>query len=300
MAMKVACIGLGRMGSGIARNIQRAGYELIVFNRSPEKMSTFIESGARAASTPREAAAAADIVLTNLMDDASVLGVMTGETGILAGIRPDAIHIGTTTVSPNLTARLAEMHAATRSYYLAGPVAGRPDAAAAGKLITFVGGSPECVERCRPVISAYADRIVPMGENYAVAMSMKLVGNFMVAGLIELIGEAYLFAECRGVDSSVLTEMLKRFMPASSECVDRISSRDFVRPGFTLDGGAKDLALILDAAAEMQTPLSYASVVRDKLLAAQARGMGGLDWSAVTEISRICAGRDHPNQEAES
>ncbi len=292
MVLNVACIGLGRMGSGVARNIQKAGFTLTVFNRTQDKTRSFIESGARVASSPREAANGADIVVTNLMDDTSVLAVVTGETGLLAGMRPGAIHIGTTTNSPKLSTRLAAMHAAQGSHYVAGPVAGRPDAAAAGKLFTFIAGKPECIERCRPVVRAYADRIIPMGEDHAIAMSMKLVGNFLVAGLIELIGEAYVFAESRGVDSAILTDMLKRFLPVSSEYVDRVSARNFARAGFTLDGGTKDLTLILEAAAEVRAPLSYASVVRDKCLAAQARGMGYLDWSAMTEISRINAGRD--------
>jgi 3-hydroxyisobutyrate dehydrogenase-like beta-hydroxyacid dehydrogenase len=170
-------------------------------------------------------------------------------------------------------------------------VAGRPDAAAAGKLFTFVAGKPEWIERCRPVIDAYANRIIPMGEDPAIAMSMKLVGNFMVASLIELIGEAYVFAECRGVDPSFLTAMFKQFIPAASEYVDRICARDFERAGFTLDGGLKDVTLILQAAAEVHAPLSYASVVRDKCIAAQARGLGGMDWSVMTETSRNDAGR---------
>jgi len=291
MSLSVACVGLGRMGSGIARNIQNAGFGLTVYNRTTEKMKPLVEAGAAAASTPREAAAAADIVVTNLMDDASVLGAVSGENGILAGMRPDAIHIGTTTISPSLSTRLGELHAAQGSHYVAGPVAGRPDAAAAGKLFTFVAGKPEWLERSRPVMNAYANRIIPMGEDPAIAMSMKLVGNFMVASLIELIGEAYVFAECRGVDPSILTNMFKQYMPAAAEYVDRICTRDFGRAGFTLDGGTKDVTLILQAAAEVYAPLSYASVVRDKCLAAQARGMGQLDWSVMTETSRFDAGQ---------
>jgi 3-hydroxyisobutyrate dehydrogenase-like beta-hydroxyacid dehydrogenase len=291
MNLSVACIGLGRMGSGIARNIQNAGFRLTIFNRTMEKMRPLVEAGATSASTAREAAAAADIVVTNLMDDASVLGAMYGDNGILAGMRPDAIHIGTTTISPSLSTRLGETHAAHGSHYVAGPVAGRPDAAAAGKLFTFVAGKPEWLERCRPGMDAYANRIIPMGEDPAIAMSMKLVGNFMVASLIELIGEAYVFAESRGVDPSILTGMFKQYMPAAAEYVDRICARDFGRAGFTLDGGTKDVTLILQAAAEVHAPLSYASVVRDKCLAAQARGMGDLDWSVMTETSRFDAGQ---------
>jgi len=290
--LPVACVGLGRMGSGIAGNIQRHGFPLTVYNRSTAKTAPFVSAGAVAARTPREAAAAAEIVVTNLMDDASVLDTVTGGEGILAGMRPGAIHIGTTTISPNLSTRLAAMHAAHGSHYIAGPVAGRPDAAAAGKLITFLAGKPEPLERSRPVISAYADRIIPMGEDPAAANSMKLVGNFMVASIVELIGQVYVFAEKRGVDPAIITGMFKQFMPATSEYVDRISTRNFKNAGFTLDAGLKDVMLILAAAAEVQTPLPYASIIRDKCLAAQARGMNRLDWSALTEISRLNAGQD--------
>jgi 3-hydroxyisobutyrate dehydrogenase-like beta-hydroxyacid dehydrogenase len=291
MNLSVACVGLGRMGTGIARNIQNAGFPLTVYNRTAEKMKPLVEAGAKAASTPREAATSADIVVSNLMDDASILGAVTGDNGILAGVRPDTIHIGTTTISPSLSTRLGELHAAHGSHYVAGPVAGRPDAAAAGKLFTFVAGKPEWLERCKPVMNAYANRIIPMGEDPAIAMSMKLAGNFMVASLIELIGETYVFAEARGVDPSILTNMFKQFMPAASEYVDRICGRDFGRAGFTLDGGTKDVTLILQAAAEVHAPLSYASVVRDKCLAAQARGLGQQDWSVMTETSRFDAGQ---------
>ena len=283
MDLSVACIGLGRMGSGIAANIQKAGFPLTVYNRTPEKTKAFVAAGARAVSNPREAAAAADVVVTNLMDDASVLDTSTGADGLLAGMRPAAIHIGTTTISPALSTRLVDLHAAQDSY-------GRPDAAA-GKLFTFVAGKPEPVERARPVINAYADRIIPMGEDPAVAMSMKLAGNFMVASLIEMMGQVFVFAEQRGVDRSIITGMFKQFMPAASEYVDRISSRNFANAGFTLDGGLKDVTLILAAAAEVHTPLPYASLVRDKCIAAQAQGMSHLDWSALTEISRLNAGQ---------
>jgi 3-hydroxyisobutyrate dehydrogenase-like beta-hydroxyacid dehydrogenase len=254
-------------------------------------MKPFVDAGASAAHSPREAAASADIVVTNLMDDASVLNVLESEAGILAGMRPGAIHIGTTTISPRLSTQLSQKHAKHGSHYIAGPVAGRPDAAAAGKLFTFLAGAPEVIERARPVIDCYVQRIIPTGEDPAVAMSMKLAGNFMVVSMLELMGEVYVFAESRGVDSSILTNMFKQFMPAASEYIDRISCRDFGRAGFTLDGGTKDVTLILEAAAEVNAPLPYASIIRDKCLAAKACGMGQLDWSCITEISRLAAGQ---------
>jgi 3-hydroxyisobutyrate dehydrogenase-like beta-hydroxyacid dehydrogenase len=286
--LAVACIGLGRMGSGVARNIQSAGFALTVYNRSCEKMQPFVAAGAFPARAPREAAGA----VTNLMDDASVLAAVTGENGILAGMRPGAIHVGTTTISPGLSTRLAELHAAQGSHYVAAPVAGRPDAAAAGKLYTFVAGKPEWIERCRPVLQAYTQYVYVTGEDPAVAMSLKLVMNFMVAGMIELLGQVYVFAEKRSVDIAFLTATLKAFLPASEEYLERISTRNFDNAGFTLDGGLKDVRLILDAAADVNAPLPYASLERDKCLAAQARGLSKRDWCCITEIARMNAGQD--------
>jgi 3-hydroxyisobutyrate dehydrogenase-like beta-hydroxyacid dehydrogenase len=279
------------MGSGIAGNIQKHGFPLTVYNRTPGKTKTLVSAGATAAQSPREAAAAAEIVVTNLMDDASVLHTVTGEDGILAGMRPGSIHIGTTTISPKLSTRLAALHARHGSQYIAGPVAGRPDAAAAGKLGTFLAGKPEAIERARPVISAYAERIVPMGEDPAVAMSMKLAVNFMVACQVELMGQVLVFGEKRGVNRETITGSIKQFMPVLREYADRVSSRNFENAGFTLDAGLKDVNLMIEAAAEVQTPLPFAGLIRDKCLAAQALGMNQLDWSVLTEISRLNAGQ---------
>jgi 3-hydroxyisobutyrate dehydrogenase-like beta-hydroxyacid dehydrogenase len=289
--LSVACIGLGRMGSGIAHNIQRSGFQLTVYNRTREKTAPFAAAGAKVANTPREAAAAAEFVITNLMDDASVIATMDGNDGILAGMRPGAIHIGTTTLSPSASTRLAELHAAQGSYYVSAPVAGRPDAAQAGQLYTFVAGTESAVERCQPVFKAYARQIMPAGEDPAMAMSMKLTGNFFVAGLLELMGEAFVFAEKRGVGSDFVRYMLKAFMPLSGEYVDRIGDRSFSSAGFTVDAGLKDVRLILDAAAEVGAPLPTASLVRDRCIAAQAHGMAQYDWSCLTEIVRLDAGQ---------
>jgi 3-hydroxyisobutyrate dehydrogenase-like beta-hydroxyacid dehydrogenase len=154
-SLSVACLGLGRIGAGIAQSVQRAGHRLVVYNRTPEKMQAFATSGAILAASPRDAAAQADIVLTCLMYDASVRENLAGENGLLAGMRADAIHIGTSTVTPKATTEFVEVHAKHGSHYLAATFAGHPDHAAAGKLISFVAGPPEIVERCRPAVAAY-------------------------------------------------------------------------------------------------------------------------------------------------
>jgi 3-hydroxyisobutyrate dehydrogenase-like beta-hydroxyacid dehydrogenase len=290
----VACIGLGRMGSGIAGNIQKAGFGLVVYNRTPEKTQPFVAAGATAARSPREAVAAADFVVTSLMDDRSVLDSVTGESGILTGMRPDAIHIGTTTISPNLSARLSKLHSEHGTNYLAAPVAGRPDWAASGKLLTFVAGKPEVVERARPVLQSYTAEITVVGEDHAVASSMKLAGNFFIACLLETLGQTFVFAEKRGVNPEAIAGMFKAFIPhpGLQHYMDNIRTRNFDgQAGFTLEGGLKDVQLMLDAAAEAQMPLPFAGVIRDHCITALAHGMKGSDWSAFTEALRIDAGQ---------
>jgi 3-hydroxyisobutyrate dehydrogenase-like beta-hydroxyacid dehydrogenase len=189
---------------------------------------------------------------------------------------------------------LAGLHAVHGSQYVAGPVAGRPDAAAAGKLITFVAGGTEAIERCRTVIEAYATKIILLGTDPKSAQSLKLVVNFFAGSLLELMGQTLVFAEKRGLDteqvSGMFAELLKH--AAMPVYLDKIRRRNFDDDlGFTLDGGLKDIRLILDAAAEVQVPLPYASIVRDKMIAAQAHGMSQRDWSAFTEMARLSAGQ---------
>src|SRR5512140_166020 len=135
---RVGFIGLGRMGAAIAHRLLQAGFALTVYNRTAAKLEPLIKAGAAGARSPREAAAGAGVLLTSLMDDQSVLDMVTGDDGMLAGLARGAIHIGTSTVSPGCATRLAELHAAHGSTYIAAPVLGRPDAAEAGQLQTFV------------------------------------------------------------------------------------------------------------------------------------------------------------------
>jgi 3-hydroxyisobutyrate dehydrogenase-like beta-hydroxyacid dehydrogenase len=291
--LSVACIGLGRIGGGIARNIQAAGFRLSVYNRNAQKTQPFVAAGAAKAALPREAAAAADVVVTCLMDDKSVLENMTGEDGILAGMRPGAIHIGTSTISPRASTQLAELHTQHGSYYVAGPVVGRPDSAAAGKFITFVAGKTEAIERCRPVIESYAGKILLLGDDPAATPSLKLVVNFIGASLLDLMGQAFIFAEKRGLKLELVSEMIKGLLqhPAMPVYLDKIRTGNFDEDiGFTLDGGLKDVQLMLEAAAEVHVPIPNASLIRDKCIAAQAYGLGERDWSVFTEVSRVNAG----------
>jgi len=300
--LSVACIGLGRIGAGIAQSIQRAGHDVTLYNRTPEKMRTLVASGAIAAYSPREAATQADIVLTCLMDDDSVRENLLGPDGILAGMRPGAIHIGTSTVTPKATTEFERLHADHGSHYVAATFAGHPEQAVAGKLISFAAGRPDILERCRPVLDAYTGKLIVVGDTPALAASFKLTVNFVGACLLETFGEALVFGEAQGLDVEMLCAIFKDLLqhPAMPKYLDKMRIGNFEEVlGSTLDGvGSKDVRLILETAAQYKAPIPFGSVVRDKIIAAQAHGWGECDWSVLTEISRVNAHRERAKEKA--
>ncbi len=281
----VAFVGLGKMGHAMAANVQRAGYPLTVWNRSPEKAEAFRVAGARIADT---AARAADIVISSIADDASLRAVVTGPDGILSGLRRGAIHVGTSTVSPDLSDELASLHIAAGNRYLAGPVVGRVPAAEAAQLVTFVAGAADAIETARPVISSYAPRIVVVGERHRLAGVAKLMANFLQVSAMDLMGQSLALAERSGLPPDLVPQVLASFFanPGTRDYIDKIGHRDFDDVGFTAAGGLKDVKLMIAAAAEAGLRLSSAEAVRAKLEAAVERGWSDKDWSCFTDIDR--------------
>ncbi len=286
--LKIAFIGLGKMGAAMAANIRRARYPLVVWNRSSDKAAPLLEMGARLAETPAAAAAEADIVISSLADDGAMKVVVSGPDGILAGMRPGAVHIGTSTISPTLSDELGGMHAAAGGCYIAGPVVGRVPAAEAAQLVTFVAGDAERIEASRSVIAAYAPRIFVVGERPSQASIAKLIANFLGASGMDLIGQSLAWAEKSGLSAALVRQMLSGFFanPAMQEYVTKIGERDFDTVGFTASGGLKDVKLMIAAAQDVKLRLSSAEALRAKLEESIARGWRDKDWSCFTDIDR--------------
>ena len=284
----VAFIGLGKMGAAMAANLQKAGYSLTVWNRSADKAAPLVAVGARLTASPAEAARAADIIISSLADDASFMAVVDGPDGLAAGLRPGAIHFGTSTVSPELSEQLARQHAGRGAHYLAGPVLGRVPAAVAAQLVTFVAGEAEAIETARPVITTYAPMMLVVGERHRQASIAKLIANFLGVSAIDLIGQSLAWAEKSGLPPSLLPQMLTGFFgnPASRDYITKVGARDFDDVGFTAAGGLKDVRLMIEAAGSAHQKLTSAEAVRAKLEAALARGWKDKDWSCLTEIDR--------------
>ena len=290
--LKVGFIGLGRMGGFMAANIQDAGFDLTLYNRTESKMKPFLDKGATATFSPREAASQVDVIITCLADDSSVLDVLSGEEGVLAGLKSGGIHIASETIAPASAKKFAKLHEENGTHYIASPVVGRPDAAEAGTLITYVAGEPETIEKCRPLMESYTKAINFVSEDHSVANSVKLTINFMVISMVEMMGQVYAFAEKSGMDLEFANELIMMIInhPAIEGYTKRIRTRNFDEAAFELITGFKDVSLILQASTDARAPLSYISIIREKFLAALAHGLETKDWSAIYDITRMNAG----------
>lgn len=288
--MKVTFIGLGNMGSGIANCILRAGFDLTVYNRTREKMEPFLANGAKGGTDVKDAVKDADVVITSLMDDKSVL---ENVKVFAAGMKPGAIHIGVTTNSPECADEVAKLHAATGTIYLAGPVVGRPNAAAAGELMQLLAGPAAAVEKVTPVCKAYSKKIVHVSEHHGAANTMKLSINYTIISIIETFGEVYAFADKAGLSLGVLQEFLEEAMghPALKMYTKKIATRDFAgKGGFAMTGGLKDVTLMIKASGDLGVDFEIGRIIKRKLEAGVASGMGEQDWSSIYEITRKNSG----------
>jgi 3-hydroxyisobutyrate dehydrogenase-like beta-hydroxyacid dehydrogenase len=178
--MKVGFIGLGHMGAGMAGNLIKAGHEVTVYNRTPEKAGALVAAGARVARTVSEACQG-DAVITMLANDEAVESLVLGRDGVIPSLRPAALHISSSTISVALSERLSREHAQHGQRYIAAPVFGRPDAAAAAQLVVVAGGEKTAVEAARPLLEAIARKVFLVGDAPQAANLVKLSGNFLNA-----------------------------------------------------------------------------------------------------------------------
>jgi 3-hydroxyisobutyrate dehydrogenase-like beta-hydroxyacid dehydrogenase len=280
------------MGSGMARNLLRAGHEVVVFNRSREKAEALIADGARGADSPADACRASEAVMTMLADDRAVEQVVFGENGIAGALPNGAVHISCSTISIALARRLAAEHQRRGQNYLSVPVFGRPEAAASKNLLVVAAGPPEVVERCRPLFDAIGRQTFVVGPDPSQANAAKLCGNFMIAAMLEAFGEAFATLRKADVPPHAFLEIMSALFgsPVYANYGRLIADQKFEPAGFALRLGLKDARLVLEAAEELAAPMPLASLIRDHFLSAMAHGQADLDWSSVTRVTTRNAG----------
>ncbi|HXZ78686.1 MAG TPA: NAD(P)-dependent oxidoreductase [Terriglobales bacterium] len=291
--MRVGFIGLGNMGQAMAQNLLKAGHELTVYNRSRNRTEPFQSAGAKVASSPADAARFAEVLITMLADDNALEDVLFEPGNAVQSLAKGAIHLSMSTISVALSQRLQTVHQQREQLYVSAPVFGRPRVAAEGKLFIVAAGPRTAIDKCDPLFSALGQRTFKIGEDPVSANVLKLSGNFLIASIIESLGEAVALVRKYGVDPAVYIEVLTGSLfaaPVFKTYGGLIAEEKYQPAGFRLHLGLKDIRLALAAAEAAAVPMPTASVIRDRALAGIANGLGDDDWSSLARIAAEQAG----------
>ena len=275
----IGFVGLGQMGAAMAANLQKAGFDLRIYNRSPEKTKSFVDKGATQATSAADAAQLGGIVVTMLTDDAAVESV-TQEFGERLGA--GGIHLSMSTISPETAKRLTDYHQAHGSFYVAAPVFGKPEAAAAAKLWIATSGPTAAKERVTPLLQAMGQGVYDFGEEPGTANVVKLAGNFMLGAAIEAMAEGFTLGEKNGVERQKMYEMFSQTLFACPVYVNygkMIASENYLPVGAIPALIRKDMRLLLETAGKSNVPMPLGSLVPDRLTALVAKGRDDIDWA---------------------
>ena len=290
--MDVGFVGLGNMGTPMALNLIKSGHRVIVYNRTRSKAEDLAAKGARIADRIADTCRG-DALITMLSDDAAVEDVIFASDGALPSLGRDAVHISMSTISVALSERLAAAHAGAGQGYVAAPVFGRPEAAAAAKLFIIAAGADATIARCSPLFYAMGQRTIMIGENPADANVTKLTGNFLIASVLESLGEAFALVRKSGIDSRRFLDGLTGTLfsaPVYQTYGSIIAEEKIPSGGFKMSLALKDMRLALAAADAKTVPMPIASLIRDHLLEGVAQGEGDSDWSGLARLSARSAG----------
>ena len=271
----------------MAANLLKAGHVVSVYNRTTAKIEPLVSLGAKAAKSVADVSKN-DAVFTMLANDNAVRSVVYGDKGILAHLAKGAIHISSSTISVALSARLAADHTAAGQRFIAAPVLGRPDVAAAGKLYVIVAGEPDAVAAAGNLFEAVGQATFNISKTPKDANLVKLSVNFLIASVIESLGEAFALVSKGGVNRrqylNVLTSTLFS-VPLYKTYGALLADRKFEPAGFAAPLGHKDIRLALEVAEEMRVPMPLASLLNDRFLTLFAHGGDMLDWSAIDDLA---------------
>ncbi len=274
-AEKIGFIGLGIMGRGMTHNLLKAGFDLTVWNRTASKADELVSAGAKRADTPADLARQCDIIITCVSDTPDVREVLTGENGVLKALKPGALVIDTSTISPQATRELAEEISAQGGHMLDAPISGGSEGAAKGTLSIMVGGDETQFQRALPVFQAMGKTITHVGGSGA-GQTVKLVNQILVVGNMLAVSEALLFAQAGGLDLEKALTAVSGGAAGSWMLSNRgpqVIQRDW-RPGFTIDLQQKDLRLVLEEAEQLGVPALATSLISNLYRTLQAQGLG--------------------------
>lgn len=290
--MKIGFVGLGKMGTGIASNLLKAGHEVTVYNRTAEKAEPLAKAGAQVAKSPAEASRNAEAVFTMLANDDAVRSVVFGENGIASGLKRGAVHVSASTLSVAFSRELADRHGSEHQGYIAAPVFGRPEAAENKKLLVVAAGQPDLVEKLKPVFGDIGRRTFVAGTEPWNANAFKLCGNFMISSVLETFGEAFTTLRKAGLNHHEFLEIMIELFgsPVYQNYGRTIADRKYEPSGFDLKLGLKDIRQVIEFGQTLPSPMPLASLIRDHFLSAMANGQENLDWSSIEQVAARSAG----------
>lgn len=279
--MKIAFLGLGKMGSPMAHRLLAAGHPLTVWNRTRERAEALIAEGASVAGTPAGAARSANVVMTTLFDDAANEQVLFGSEGLLDALPPGALHISLSTISVALSERLTAEHARRRQLFVAAPVFGRPNVAEEGRLWIVVAGAEPAIALARPLLEPLSRGISVIGPEPRQAHALKLGGNFLISAMIHSLSESFVYAAGQGVDPETFLETVNSalFQSPFYAAYGKVMLHPPEQIGATIALGEKDLGLLREAAASRGMRLSLAETLAEIFAEARQTGRGGEDWA---------------------
>lgn len=281
MEKTIGFIGLGNMGLEMAKNLVGAGYRLQVYNRTASKINELEQAAVTPCKTPAEAAANVPAVITMLSEDEIVKEVVTGDGGILETMPKNAVHISMSTISPDTSEALAKIHADAGSHYIASPVFGRPEAAAAKKLWICLSGDKAAKEIARPVVECLGQGVIDFGETAGGANVVKIAGNFMILASLEMMAEAFTLAEKSGLDRRQVADFFGSTIfnaPIYQNYGKLIANKQYEPVGFKAKLGYKDARLALKLSQLTETPMPLATLAHNRLMTAVSKGWGERDW----------------------
>jgi 3-hydroxyisobutyrate dehydrogenase-like beta-hydroxyacid dehydrogenase len=288
---RIAFLGLGAMGRPMAANLLTAGYPLTVWNRTASRAEPLTAQGATLASSPKAAAAGADVVITMLTDVPAVEAVAFGADGLLGGLQAGAAYIDMSTVTPTLSLRLAEAAQARGARFLEAPVLGTIGPAAGGTLTVLAGGDAATLDPLRPVLGVMGSTIIHAGPS-GQGTWLKLLANALMGVTMQAFFELLAVGQRAGFDRATLAQTFGA-LPMSSPVMQRktppILAGDF-SPQFTLDLFNKDLRQLLEAAGELRVDAPMVALAHGLFSQARTGGRGGLDYSVAALASEERAG----------
>jgi len=272
---KIGFVGLGIMGKPMALNLLKAGFDVVAFNRTENKVDAIVEAGGSKALSPKEVAESSDIIITIVSDTPDVEEVILGEKGIIKGVREGSVVIDMSTISPSATKIIAKKLEEKNVEMLDAPVSGGDVGAINGTLSIMVGGKNEVLERCRTIFEAMGKSVTYCGSN-GMGQTTKLCNQILVSVTNMAVSEALLFAQKSGLDAHAMVEATKGGAAGSWQLTNlapKMIENDFA-PGFMIDLQQKDLRLVIEAAEEMHLPLPALSYVHQLYKSNQAHGEG--------------------------